>query len=194
MLSCCCRLAAWTKIRRRSRGSPEIEARPDPEPAGLVIAELVAKELDNENTVSASIQARGLAVISSSGTLVTLLFGLSALATKAQNFKLPPSVKPPLYIAAILLVAAAAVGIMTNAPGRSEAIALPKLKPLLESPYWDFPSIKAKQEVARTELKVLLAVRKRNRSKAKFLLVSIILEIMGVTSVMWAVIALIAQG
>jgi hypothetical protein len=169
-------------------------AESDPALAGLVIAELVAKELDNEHAVSASIQARGLAVISSSGTLVTLLFGLSALATKAQNFKLPASTKPPLYIAAILLVAAAVVGIVTNAPRKSEATALARLSPLLDSPYWEYPAVQARQEVAKTQLTVVQAARKRNRFRARFLLGSIILEIVGVASVMWAVIALIANG
>lgn len=84
--------------------------------AGPLIADLITKELDAEESVTASLQSRGLAVISSSGTLVTLLFGLSAVATTAQHLELQAAAKPPLYLAAVLLVAAAIAGIVTNAP------------------------------------------------------------------------------
>ena len=89
-------------------------------------------------------------MISSSGTLVTLLFGLSAVATTVQHFKLPAAAKPPLYLAAVLLVAAA---------------------------------------IAAAE-----AARAGNNTRARWLLIGIILEIAGIASTMAAVIALIAKG
>jgi hypothetical protein len=165
--------------------------------AGPLIADLITKELDAEQSRTASLQARGLAVISSSGTLVTLLFGLSAVATTAQHFKLPTTAKPPLYVAAVLLVAAAVSGIVTNAPRRGDLTnltALQRLRPLLESPYWESPAGPARQEVARTQLAVAQQARAGNRVRARFLLVGIVLEIAGIGSLMLAVIALIAHG
>jgi hypothetical protein len=175
-----------------TEASPSIAQNTDE--AGLVIAELIAKELDSEQSATGSIQARGLAVISSSGTLVTLLFGLSVLATKAEHFKLPASIKPPLYVAAILLVLAAVAGIATNAPRSNELTALSRLSPLLEFPFWQYPAASAVQEVARTRLRVAQAARKSNRLRARFLLGGILLEISGIASVTWAVIALIIKG
>lgn len=166
----------------------------DPVQAGPLIAALITKELDTEQSVTASLQSRGLAVISSSGTLVTLLFGLSAVATTAQHFRLPGVAKPPLYLAAVLLVAAAVAGIMTNAPRGSKVTALQHLGPLLEQPYWDFPVGPAQQEVARTQLAAAEAARARNNTRAHWLLIGIILEIAGIASTMAAVIALIAKG
>lgn len=162
--------------------------------AGPVIADLIAKELDSEQSATASLQARGLAVISSSGTLVTLLFGLSAVATTAQHFRLPAAAKPPLYVAAALLVAAAVAGIATNAPRGSKLTALQRLRPLLDSPYWEYPAGPARREVARTQLAAAEAARAGNKGRARFLLTGIILEIAGVASTMVAVIALIAKG
>src|SRR5580704_9812569 len=118
--------------------------------AGPLIAGLITRELDAQRAITASLQSRGLAVISSSGTLVTLLFGLSAVATTAQHFKLPAAAKPPLYVAAVLLVAAAIAGIATNAPRGSKLTALRRLRPLLEDPFWDYPAGPARQEVAKT--------------------------------------------
>lgn len=162
--------------------------------AGPFIAGLITKELDAEESVTASLQSRGLAVISSSGTLVTLLFGLSAVATTAQHFKLPAAAKPPLYLAAVLLVAAAVAGIVTNAPRGSKVTALQRLAPLVESPYWEYPVGPAQQEVARTQLAAAAAARAGNQVRARYLLAGIILEIAGIASTMAAVIALIAKG
>jgi hypothetical protein len=163
--------------------------------AGPLIADLITKELEGERSVTASLQSRGLAVISSSGTLVALLFGLSAVATTASHFKLPTAAKPPLYVAAVLLVAAAIAGIMTNIPqSGSKRTALQRLRPLVESPYWEYPAGPAQQEVARTQLATAEGVRADNRVLARYLLIGIILEIAGIASTMAAVIALIAKG
>ena len=162
--------------------------------AGPLIASLITKELDAQRAITASLQSRGLAVISSSGTLVTLLFGLSAVATTAEHFRLPGAAKPPLYVAAVLLVAAAVAGIVTNAPRNVKATALARLRPLVESPYWEYPMGPAQQEVARTQLAAAEAVRAGNQVRARWLLIGIILEIAGIASTMGAVIALIAKG
>jgi hypothetical protein len=162
--------------------------------AGPLIAGLITKELEAQRAITASLQSRGLAVISSSGTLVTLLFGLSAVATTAEHFKLPGPAKPPLYAAAVLLVAAAVAGIVTNAPRNVRATALARLRPLVESPYWEYPVGPAQQEVARTQLAAAEAVRAGNQVRARWLLAAIILEIAGIASTMAAVIALIAKG
>jgi hypothetical protein len=175
-------------------GSSPPSAGADGGQAGPLIADLITKELDTEQAAADSLQSRGLAVISSSGTLVTLLFGLSAVATTAQHFKLPAAAKPPLYVAAVLLVAAAISGIATNAPRGSKLTALRRLRPLLESPYWDYPAEPARRQVARTQLAVAEGARAANRIRARFLLAGIILEIAGIASTMVAVIALIANG
>ncbi|WP_033292634.1 hypothetical protein [Amycolatopsis jejuensis] len=161
--------------------------------SGLVIASLIEKEIDNVRANASSLQARGLAVISSSGTLVTLLFGLSALSTKAQNFTLGSNVKLPLYLAAALLALAATAGIFTNAPRRSDAISLKRLTPLItEDKYWNAPAVHAEREVATTRLTVVQNARTINIKTARILLVAILLEIAGVACVTWAVVALVS--
>lgn len=158
---------------------------------GSVVAEVIIGEVEAARAAAASVQARGLAVISSSGTLVTLLFGLSALATKAQDFALPAPTRPPLYLAATLLVLAAIAGIVTNAPRRADVMALSRLRPLIEGKLWHVPAFYAEQEVARTRLAMAENARTLNRKMAKWLLTAIILEIAGVACVTWAVISLI---
>ena len=161
--------------------------------AGPLIAGLITRELDAQRAITASLQSRGLAVISSSGTLVTLLFGLSAVATTAERFKLPGAAKPPLYVAAVLLVAAAVAGIVTNAPRSVKATALARLRPLVESPYWEYPVRPAhRRQPGPTGRRG--SSPGGNRVRARWLLIGIILEIAGIASTMAAVIALIAKG
>jgi hypothetical protein len=162
--------------------------------AGPVIAELIAKEVEAARASAASVQSRGLAVISSSGTLVILLFGLSALATKAQNFSLPTHTKLPLYLAAVFLVLAALAGIATNLPRKRDAIPPSKLRPLLEADLWSAPAVHAQREVAMSQLTVFESERRSNVKMAYLLIAAIMLEIIGIACVMWAVVTLIAQA
>jgi hypothetical protein len=162
--------------------------------AGPVIAQLIAKEVERTQATTTSLQSRGLAVISSSGTLVTLLFGLSALATNASNFTLTASTKIPLILAAALLVLAAVAGIATNAPRQKHAIGLDGLAPLLEDEPWSARAKNALQATARAQLTIARAAREANRTTAHFLLAGIALEISGVACIAWAVIALIGAA
>lgn len=161
------------------------------EVAGPVIAQLIAKEMERSQAMTVSLQTRGLAVISSSGTLVTLLFGLSALATNVDAFVLSSATRIPLIFAAILLVLAAVAGIMTNAPRQRHAVGLDTLAPLLDDEMWSADAKRALQATARTQLTIAKAARAANQRMARFLLSGIILEIAGVGCVTWAIIALI---
>ena len=143
--------------------------------AGPVIAQLIAKEAERTQAATASIQSRGLAVISSSGTLVTLLFGLSALATNVDGFALTAATKVPLILAAILLVLAAVAGIATNAPRQRHAVGLEKLGTLLEDEAWSAEAKDAMQATARAQLVIAKVARAANQTMTRFLLAGIAL-------------------
>jgi hypothetical protein len=181
-------------VTQNSPGSGPDNRATEGDLAGPVIADLVAEELEAARAMAASVQTRGLAVISSSGTLVVLLFGLSTLATKAQNFTLPMQTKPPLYLAAVFFVLAASTGITTNLPQKKDAIALSTLHPLLKERYWNVSAVHAKREVAKSQLTILESQRRTNIRRARFLTFAITFELIGLTCVMLAVIMLIAAG
>src|SRR5215212_326740 len=66
----------------------------EPAPGFRAYGEFVKDELAAQDQRKASFEQRGLAVITTSGTLVTLLFALSALATKdSQTFALPDAAR-----------------------------------------------------------------------------------------------------
>lgn len=165
-----------------------------PELAGPVIAEVVAKELDTLRSTRSSLQSRGLAVITSSGTLVTLLFGLSALTTEAEGFVLPSDTHLPLALGAVLLVLASVAGILTTVPRKAEEVDLDDLDGLIEPELWEAPKTNASQAVASMQLSAAKSHREKNTTIARILLAATSLEIAGVACVMWAVIALVARG
>lgn len=138
--------------------------------------------------MAASLQSRGLAVITSAGTLVTLLFGLSALATKAEGFQLTSAITLPLSLAAGLLVLAAMAGIVTNAPRHRQVIGLDGLAPLLDDELW---TKDAKHAIRARQLAIATDIRRANRTMARCLLAGVALEICGIACVTWAVIALL---
>jgi hypothetical protein len=67
-------------------------------------------------TRHASIEQRGISVITTTGTLVTLLVALVGLAGQQSNFKLDQNKLGMLPLALWLLVAAIAFGLLTNFP------------------------------------------------------------------------------
>jgi hypothetical protein len=162
--------------------------------AGPVIAELIAKELDNARSSIASVQSRGLAVVTTSGTLVTLLFGFSAFVTKAQNYTLPSAAKLPLYLAAGLFVLAAVAGIVTNAPWWRKTIDVNELDNLIADPLWGADAESAAKRVAEARLTVVKSLRSANTVIAWILLGGIVLEILAIAAVTWAVFVLISTG
>lgn len=167
------------------------QAADNAEKGGPVIAAFIVRELETSRAMAASVQARGIAVISSAGTLVTLLLGLVAITTDTTSHMFLTSAKYPLCLAAMFLVLAAVAGIITNAPRRGQATDFDSLRPLLGEKLWHVPAGHAEQEVAKVQLNLAHASRQRNSRMARWLLYSIILEILGVACLAWCIVVLV---
>jgi hypothetical protein len=87
--------------------------------AGTAYGELIACQLAEERGRKTSLEARGVTVITTSSTLATLLFALTAAGlTSARAFRLPDLAKLPLVLALCAFVAAAVLVLLTNVPLR----------------------------------------------------------------------------
>src|SRR5690348_5642945 len=86
--------------------------------AGRAYAQLIADQLLEERTRKASLEARGITVITTSSALSTLLFGLTAGLTTLSRFRLPPAAKLPLVLTLATFVFAAAFSLAVNMPLR----------------------------------------------------------------------------
>src|SRR5215207_5830795 len=82
---------------------------------------LYAKYIDEQTAAQearkTSLEQRGLAVITTSGALVTLLFGLTALSVRPDSrFVIPDVAAALLVVALAFFVLAALLAIVTNLP------------------------------------------------------------------------------
>lgn len=161
--------------------SPEAKEPAGPEYASYY--ETLVKSQDDRKT---SLEQRGLAVITTSGTLATLLFGLVALSSKSDNFRLPVQANGPLAIALTAFVCAALVALVTNAPLRYENVRISDPQKELWD-HWDKGKDYALERITATRLNVFRQAQKLNDFKAWLLIVALLFEVVAVVSVALAV-------
>jgi nitrate reductase NapE component len=130
-----------------------------------------------------SLEQRGLAVITTSGVLVTLLFGLTALSVRrASTFVIPDAAAALLIAALVCFVLAALSAIATNLPRSYEAVTVDDLRKAVRE-RWDDSEAVASRMVALTRLKMLASGKERNDAKGKALVAAMLLEILAVALV-----------
>jgi hypothetical protein len=158
------------------------------DPAPVVYSDLVKTLLDIENGRRTSLEQKGAAVITTSGTLVTLLFGLVAVITSADKFVLPGEADGPLVAALILFVVACGFAIMMSLPipyGQSN-ITVDQL-----SQWWGDSTPQALAAVAGLRLQAIGVARQRNAVKVALLLVALFSELAALALLTVAVLAVV---
>lgn len=162
------------------------------ENGGFVYADLIDRELADEQSRSAGFEQRGLAVITTSGTLATLLAGLVAVASGSDELGFAPEAKGALVAALALFVVASFFGLMVNAPGLTNRPAPLELKRLLDQGWEDLPEF-ARRSVAHLRVQILSSVRELNKTKAARLKIAIELEIGAVAALTVMVISVVSN-
>lgn len=151
--------------------------------AGSAYRDLIDGQLKREDARKTSFEARGMQIISSSGTMVTLLFGLAALVTGTKDFKLGDSSKVALAVALALLLVAAVCGIATNVPLEYAEADPTTLTRLLDDRFWLGRLYVGQRRAAELEIAQLVVGRSANGLKAKLLIMGLGLEVLGVLAV-----------
>lgn len=168
-------------FRRRTAEATE-------QPGWTVHAEYVKELVSLEETRKDSLEKRGLAVITTAGALVTLLFGLAALSTrKSQTFSLPTPAEISLAIGLGLFFVSACIAIATNVPLPYRGLDVKLLRRDLECGDWSAPVEAAAQKVTGTRLRVLEDATTKNGRKAKLLLAALAFEVLAVAAVAAAI-------
>jgi hypothetical protein len=139
-------------------------------------AALIGRELDAQELRKASLEQRGLAVITTAGALTSLLFGLAAFSTKSAHALVLPASARHLLIAALVLFFASAVGaLVVNAPLIYQAVKPVEIRGRLnETPIRGHEA--ASRDIAFTQLKALESAKKMNGIKGWALLASMVVE------------------
>jgi hypothetical protein len=147
---------------------------------GLVYVELLKEELQEERARKTSLEQRGLSVITSSGTLVTLLFALAAVVTGSKSFSgVDRAPKVLLVIALALFIIAALGGILTNWPlGYGEPN--PSDLTRLIATEWSSSVQEATAATAEARADVIGVAKSRNDLKATALVAAMVAEVLAV--------------
>jgi hypothetical protein len=161
--------------------------------AGSEYSAYVAQLLAEQDARKASIEQRGLAVISTSGSLATLLFALVAVVTSGDNFELPSQANGPIGAALVSFVLAGVLGLLTNLPLVYSNIDLSDPNKLFWD-HWDKGVNDARQRVVATRLRVLKSAQKLNNLKGYSLIAALFVEVAGVAAVAIAVSEILQHG
>lgn len=143
-----------------------------PEPtasAGEHYSRLISEQLDNERAIKASLEQRGIAVVATAGTLVTLLFALGALVTRSQTFEPPAASVVFLLLALLAFLAASVAAIATNRVRTYEEVKIGALRVLLDENLWAAESSIGERRAAEVRVAILAIARNQNAKKAKSL-------------------------
>jgi hypothetical protein len=161
---------------------------PPPSPPATGRATYVAflkDEIAAQDARKASFETKGIAVITTSGTLVTLLFALAALSTKrAQTFDLPSGARTWLVWALIFFFAAAVAALITNLPMWYQSANTNQVKPLIEKADTEEEALR---NVGLVRVAVVKSAERWNNIKGYVLLAAMVLEVVAVGFVALAV-------
>lgn len=160
-------------------------------PAGEVIAAFVDQELKGLRDRRNSIEARGFAVIATSGVLVTLQMAFLTAVTPDRSI---PSTGVRLCVGLSLVgfLTAAALGILVNVPRRLQEADLSTVRAHLADPHWAAEEAAARRAVAEAQISVAEHGSKVNDAKARLLLAAFAAELFGMTMLSVAVVLVLA--
>lgn len=158
--------------------------------AGAIYAEFVKELLASEDKRREHLEGRGAAAIGVSGTLVTLLLALGALAREKVDFPLPEAASGGLSVAVIAFVASGAFGVLTYAPQRirlTDPEALVRLLPTL----WELGHEHSVKKTTAARLEQFMVTQKANDWKARALAAAVLVQIVGIGALAVAVLVIV---
>ena len=162
------------------------------------VGTVLGAELDEafrvERAKKATSESKGLSVITTSGALVTLLFGLVAVATGKNERPTGGAAAGFLFAGIAFFAAASMLGIYCNAPGRYLEIDPGSLTSMTTPEVWSKDAAEAQRELALAHIRILQNWRQVNLSRARVLLAAISLEVAGVAAVAVAAVLVVAKG
>lgn len=129
---------------------------------GEFLAAVAKEQLQNERQTRSLLVQRASIVITTSGTLVTLLLGAAALVTKSQSFTQPHYVLVEVTAAVVLFVLAALVALVVNWPWSQTVVKVDFLKSATYGDRWDKPDLATQRDTHDDVVTALADYRKTN--------------------------------
>lgn len=130
--------------------------------ANAVVGAYIAEALAEERLRKTSLEARGLALITTSGAFTTLVLGIAALVAPDE---LPVPARALLVVGLLCFLVAAIKGALVNKPEDYKEPKANNLSDVLDE-VKTTSTASGERTVARSRLVVIEAARERNKDKA----------------------------
>lgn len=147
--------------------------------ANAIVGAYIAEALAEERARKASLEARGLALITTSGAFTTLVLGIGALVAPEE---LPVAARAFLVVGLLCFLVAAAKGALVNKPEDYTEPDAEKLGGVLDE-LRAKSAASGERTVARSRLVIIEAARTRNKGKASALLRGSWAQVIGMVSI-----------
>jgi hypothetical protein len=166
----------------------------EPVRAGTAIGQLIEEQLAEERERKASLEARGISVITTSGVLVTLLLGFGALVGGDDDLVLPALAEVAVVGGLVGFVAAAVAGLYSNSPVEYDEAEAEDLRTWLQPQLWEAESVAGELRAAEARVAVLVAARRVNDRKALVLAGAIASEVVAIVLLAVAVASIVLDA
>lgn len=160
---------------------------------GTTYASYVETELKAERERRAAYDARGQALVSSSGALVTLFGGLAAIVKTGSVVRIPTVVLPVVCGALILLAAAATCGIVAGWNSAYTVASTATLQAMLAK-HWTDTEVDARNNVSTMHAKTVHTMRAAGNVKARWVSAGLILQVAALLVLSCSIVLIIAAG
>lgn len=154
----------------------------EPTPGTAVYDEFLKEELTSQEARKSSFEQRGLAVVTTAGALVTLLFGLAAIASRTGHGE-PFATEEKIWLAVALVcfVVSAFAALATNFPVRYDGVKADDIRGRLTESDPNNAE-QAHRDIALTQITILQEAKGKNALKGRFLFTAMLFEILGVVA------------
>lgn len=149
--------------------------------------------VNDQEARKTSLEQRGTAVITTSGAVATLLFGLVTLIGQAPDFTLPFQARGPIGVALVALVCACTLAILTNVPAPYVGLSIKKPSEELRK-LWAKKPDDALILITATRMAGLKRAKLINDLKAWVLVVAVSCQVVGVVGITLAVREVLVNG
>lgn len=142
-------------------------ANTEPPLASAAAMKYIGDQLAEERATKSALEDRANTVITSAGALTTLLFALSALATKAAaTYELPGFAKVLLVVGTFFFLVAIVFALRTAAPAAYAEVTVESLYAVATPEAFSAPAAEAEPIIAKAMVEVIEGARTGNGNKA----------------------------
>ena len=160
---------------------------------GAAVAAFVDQDLASEQTRKASIEAKGVALITSTGALVTAILAITKFGGIESTALLIGSPSRWLMAAGAAFVLAAIGGIAVNIPARYAQLDPDGLVQIITSPDWTDEGSEARRQLTYARTLELASWRRLNQLKARVIVAGLLVQVTGVIFMIATIVAIVGK-